>query len=630
MGATTLTLPAGAAGARPLLLASPAAAAGPAGAAAASAAAVAAARLDAIGLDGPDDLLAADGGCLLAADLDADGRDDVVLADRRGALRWYRPVDRTATTLLAARDGAGPDAADAEVADGGIAACDAADVDGDGDADLVVASATALAWLENPGTSAAAGPALDADDDEAAATPAPWDRHVVADLDVAPSGLALASISDDSGLDIVTADAAGIHLWVDLHGAWSSWLLAPPSAAASGGSSGPGPLVVGDLDGDGDADLVSGDGWLVDPGPSAARGGPWPVRALPVDGPAAVATGDVDGDGRTDLVTVTAAGAARWSRLVDADVDAWTDAPLGPGQDAASASTASASAAFAGASTAGAPSVDAAEGTWAAIGEVDGDGWADVVLSRPESTIVVLDAASSEPATITGPAVGRFVLADLDGDHAADILATGVDGRLLAVRPVLGAVGTPTDVGTPPQGTPGPGSTPPAVHTGFGVTPVPGPLGDDDPAAGSEPADRGEGGTPGADADDEPGTADALDTAAVLSTDPPVGITEGVAVLEVIGAVQPGTTQDATGRAVFDAGLLGPARAGRTGVLGPDDTTEVAVAGQVLARAGEPTTAAGGDDGPRGTPVVLGTAGSGLALVAWAFGRGRRARRSSR
>jgi hypothetical protein len=161
------------------------------------------------------------------------------------------------------------------------------------------------------------------------------------------------------------------------------------------------------------------------------------------------------------------------------------------------------------------------------------------------------------------------------------------------------------------------------VQTGFRVTPLPVPADDAHPGADDNGAVAPT--TAPATATGTGPSNTALLGVAVLSADPPVGITEAD-VRVAVAAVQRGAGSR-TGQA---GGRSGAAVAGLVG----DDPGEVAVAGQVLTRAPEQepapadtgASAAEAGDGP----VVLVTAGGGLALVAWALRRGRRPRRARR
>ena len=174
-------------------------------------------------------------------------------------------------------------------------------------------------------------------------------------------------------------------------------------------------IRAGDLNGDGRADLVStnldGDNVtiLLGDGRGGFRqppGSPFPCG----DAPFGVAIGDVNGDGIPDLAIVDSPGSTsdRTGR------DGLTIL-LGDGRGGFRAMP-------------GSPFATAARPNMVAIGDVDGDGVADVVVSNPDSdTITVFlmsrkgSVAARSTLTVPGHPKGLAVR-DLNGDGKADIV----------------------------------------------------------------------------------------------------------------------------------------------------------------------------------------------------------------
>ena len=259
---------------------------------------------------------------VVAADLDGDGRDELVTYDGE-TLAWFDT----------ARDLAKRVVVDGRDDHGGVAPRGVGDLSGDGTLDLVLPGV----WFENPG--------LDGTPD-ADWTPHEWPHEPVPDASYGTSARVwVADLNGDGHEDIVYSDCdTGFsHVyWVENHGggeAWTRYRLPDPPGAPRTGSFHS--LGVADFTGDGTLDVFAGeqeddddymteDGRLpMKPPGLKERGVVWrrsggrnttfdPVvfqRGKPGWHDAAI--GDVDGDGDVDIVNKV------WSTDGTYHVDFW-------------------------------------------------------------------------------------------------------------------------------------------------------------------------------------------------------------------------------------------------------------------------------------------------------------------
>lgn len=345
----------------------------------------------------------AEAAALIAADLDGDGRTDLVTTNRRtDDLTWYRqvPGGRFAGLRVPLPPAVARSAV--QVAGG--------DVDGDGAADLVTANA-ATANLTVLYQEPAGGFSLRSDVLQAEGLSGVY-------------SVALADLTGDGRLEVIAAGRFSHDVrWFSRspEGAWSE----PRSLAGGASLRGPIRVAAADLDGDGRADIVTANQLSRNVAvfyQSATRGEFEAAAALALDGtlvPAALALGDVDGDGAADIV-------AGGLGSPEAIAVIWQEAPRAFRYE-------------------GAPGEGAAVLVDIAARDLDRDGRDDVVacFSAWESTVIRVyrwggdrkleDARSLrfELFDLVGPA--GLTAADLERDGDPDIAAVGSRSRNVLV-----------------------------------------------------------------------------------------------------------------------------------------------------------------------------------------------------
>ncbi len=313
-----------------------------------------------------------------AVDLDGDGDLDVLVGSAHDdTISWFQ------------NDGAGNFGAEQFIATDVMYVSDvtAADVDGDGHLDVVVADyqGDSLIWYKNTNGLGNFGAA-----------------QVIDNTINGASSIQLVDIDGDSDLDIVSASYADATIaWYENTNGLGAF---GPKQALATDAFGANTVVVADIDGDGDLDVVANYAnrdsvvWFSNNGVgsfSAAQ-----VISSAIDGAYGIAVDDLDGDGDQDVVvTGERANTVSWFEN--------TDGIGGFGSEIVLSNT-------------------IARAMYLDIGDIDGDGHLDVLAESYDNGDITWFKASQDYLTSND--------IDPDGDSLSTILVTDVSNGVLVLN----------------------------------------------------------------------------------------------------------------------------------------------------------------------------------------------------
>ncbi len=237
--------------------------------------------------------------CKAVGDIDGDGFIDILAAsstDNTEGIFWYRYPDWEKSKIHP-----GSFTTDMQVGD----------IDRDGDLDAIIPKGKwkgrSVWWYENPRPSA--DPAQ-----------GPWEEHFIGNANA--HDVEVADLDDDGKPDVVVReDTLTIFLQHDP----DTWRKVVPVVRPTEGTS------LGDLDRDGDMDIVLNGVWLENPLPSGEPGtAPWLEHSFCAVAPrqSGVHVADLNDDGRPDILVApseTARGRLIWYESPDPKAGPWVE-----------------------------------------------------------------------------------------------------------------------------------------------------------------------------------------------------------------------------------------------------------------------------------------------------------------
>ncbi len=245
-----------------------------------------------------------------------------------------------------------------------------------------------------------------------------------------PESVAVGDVDGDGNLDLLTTSRGQGLVSVRLNNGSGAFSGTTDVPVGNGSLSGPVSVVVGDVDGDGDLDLLTANNHAnsVSVRLNAGNGTFTGSHNVPVgSGVYGVAIGDVDADGDLDVLTANFLANTASVRLNDGTgiFSGTQDVPVGLGAENIT------------------------------VGDVDGDGDLDLLTANYGTNTVSVrlnDGTGTFSGTTDVPvdaAPASVALGDVDGDGDLDLLAANAGANTVSVRlnDGLGSFSGNTDVG---------------------------------------------------------------------------------------------------------------------------------------------------------------------------------------